>query len=108
MNLHPSTASIGALLLLIHPSARADDSKPITFSLTLMGDMLDNRAAGCRLSDQSSSGVHLGFKKFEKPNGEQLWMHDGEFRTAEEATKYMELENARAAVSGPQRRKHGG
>jgi hypothetical protein len=92
-------AALATLLLLVPPIAQSDD-RPLTFSLARMGDMFDKQAAAAGFRTKIPSGVHLGFKEFEAPDGEKLWTHDGEFRTAEEANKYMNWKIHKLAVRG--------
>ena len=80
------------LAILIHaPLAESDEKKPVTFSVTVMGEIIDRAAtdAGFR-TRLFPDEVHLGFKNLDASDGEKLVIRDGEFRTPDEAARYLD------------------
>ena len=92
---------IGAVLvaiLLLPPFANPDEKKPLTFRLTLMGDIEDTTATEAGFHTSYSRTTHLGLKTFEASDGEKLTIRDGQFATPGEAATYFEW-NMRNRVS---------
>ena len=80
------------IAILIHaPLAESDGKKPVTFTVTGMGEIVDRAAtdAGFR-TRLFPDEVHLGFKKLDASHGEKLVIRDAEFRTPDEAARYLD------------------
>jgi hypothetical protein len=80
------------IAILIHaPLAESDEKKPVTFNVTMMGEIVDRAAidAGFR-TRLFPDEVHLGFKKLDASDGQKLVIQDGEFRTPDEAARYLD------------------
>jgi hypothetical protein len=85
-------AVIVFIVILIHaPLAESDGKKPVTFNVTVMGEIVDRAAtdAGFR-TRLFPDEVHLGFKNLDASDGEKLVIRDGEFRTPDEAARYLD------------------
>jgi hypothetical protein len=78
-------------------SARADKSsrKRLEFRLIAMADGIDDEATNAGFRTVGDPDTHLGSSKFEASDGETLITYDGEFRSSDEAKRYLDWTLAR-------------
>src|SRR5205807_2119784 len=94
------TRWIAILLLgsLIAVSFAAADKKPVTFHVTMTGEIEDAVATQAGFHTSHSSTTHLGFTVLEGSNGENVSVHHGYFDTADEATRFFDWTPDKRAV----------
>jgi hypothetical protein len=96
---HPVAAMVGVVLLLAS-LAVGDDKQPLTFHLTVMGEIEDTAATKAGFHTANFRTTHLGFHKYEASDGEQVFIDNGDFKYADEAARYFDwtLEKKAAQV----------
>lgn len=80
------------VVIVIHaPLAESAEKKPLSFHINVMGEIVDRAAteAGFR-TRLFPNEVHLGFKNLDASDGEEIFIWDGEFRTPDEAARYLD------------------
>lgn len=76
---------------LIAASFAADDGKkPVTFHVTMRGEIEDTVATQAGFHTSHFHTTHLGFTDLEASDGENVSVHHGYFDTADEATRFFE------------------
>ncbi len=83
-------AAIVAVILLLAPFAIPDGKKPLTFRVTLMGEIDDKEATEAGFRTSFFNYAHLGFTDFEASDGEKISILSGYFKTANEANRYFD------------------
>ncbi len=68
----------------------SDETKPLTFSLTLMGEIEDTAATKAGFHTSYFRTAHLGFSEFKASDGEKVVIHHGYFETADEARRFFD------------------
>jgi hypothetical protein len=82
-----------------HAGHLTDDKaarKRLEFHLLSLCDAIDADATKAGFRTALFSNVHLGCSKFRAPDGEVLVEYDTEFRSADEAIRYLDWEVARS------------
>jgi hypothetical protein len=94
-----ATVAVTFLILILGFRAQSDEKKLLTFDITVMGEMVDQAAtaAGFRTL-LFPREVHLGFKNLDASDGEKLFIYHGEFKSADEATRYFDWNIRRRAA----------
>jgi hypothetical protein len=68
----------------------------LVFRILLLCDTVDEEATKAGFRTTNWSNVHLGCTSFEASDGEKLFAADGEFRSPEEAKRYLDWKAARS------------
>jgi hypothetical protein len=80
-------------------SLSADEStgKRLKFSLILVGDWVDEEATNAGFRTAGLPNTHLGCAEYEASDGKEVFTYGGEFRSPEEAKRYLEWKVARSS-----------
>ena len=84
------TASSVIIVLVLASSFVGQESNPLPFDLTRMGEIEDNAGTQAGFRTSHSRTTHLGFKEYEAPDGEKVVIQNGRFRNADEARRYFD------------------
>ncbi len=76
--------------MLLAALAVAQERNPITFRLTLMGEIEDTAGTKAGFHTSYFRTTHLGFNEYDASNGEKVAINNGEFTSAEEARRYFD------------------
>jgi hypothetical protein len=86
---YPTAASV-IVLVLLASFVVGQEKAPLTFSLTLMGEIEDKTATEAGFHTAHSRTTHLGFKDFDASDGEKVSITNGTFMGTGEATQYFD------------------
>lgn len=88
------------VVLMLASLAVADENKPLTFRVTVMGEFEDKAATEAGFHTSYFRTTHLGFNAYEASDGERVFIHFGDFTGAGGARLYFDwnLKNRAAKV----------
>ncbi|MGO8816485.1 MAG: hypothetical protein ACLQVG_17755 [Terriglobia bacterium] len=76
---------------------KKSSGKRLEFSIVAMADWVDEEATKAGFHTALDPDTHLGSTKFGASDGETLFTYDGEFRSPEEAKRYLDWTVARSS-----------
>ena len=77
-------------MLLLAFLAVGQESNPVTFRLTIRGEIEDTAATKAGFHTANFRTTHLGFSEYEASNGEKVVINNGHFGNTEEARRYFD------------------
>jgi hypothetical protein len=86
----PALAIITVSLALLSARANCDDKKPLTFEITMRGEIDDKAATDAGFRTTYFPYAHLAFTNLRASDGEAAAIHRGYFKTADDARRYFD------------------